>query len=157
MVVSEVHAEEIVQEVFLKLWINRATLNPELSIKSYLFTITRNTTISFLKKAANNSKLREEIFYKSQKLANTTENYLREIELNSILQDALNRLPPRRRLIFEMSRNEGKSYREISKDLNISQNTVRNQLSMALETLRGYLLKNTEVAIILLLFSFGWM
>ncbi len=157
MVISKDYAEEIVQDVFFKVWVKRETLNSNLSIKSYLFTITRNKNISFLKKAANNRKLREEIFYESQKTANSTEKYIREAELEMIKQSALNLLPPRRRLIFEMSRNDGKNYAEIAKELGISQNTVRNQMSMALETLRNFLLNNHDVALALLLFSSNWM
>ncbi len=157
MVVSKDYAEEIIQDVFLKVWVKRITLNQELSIKSYLFTMTRNKSISFLKKAANNRKLREEIFYKSQKSVNPTEKYIREAELEIIKQDALDLLPPRRRLIFEMSRNDGKNYKEIAQELGISQNTVRNQMSMALETLRNFILNNRDVALALLLFSRNWM
>lgn len=62
MVCSENRAEEIVQDVFMKIWIKRGSLNPEMSFKSYLFTITRNKTIKFLKKASNYRKLREAVF-----------------------------------------------------------------------------------------------
>ena len=157
MVFSKPYAEEIVQDVFLNLWLKRETINPELSFKSYLFTITRNKTISFLKKAANNKKLREEIFYKSQESVNPTERYMREEELKIIKKEALDLLPPRRRLIFEMSRNDGKSYEEIAGELGISPNTVRNQMSMALETLREFLLNNRDIALTLLLFSRDWL
>lgn len=156
LVVLKPYAEEIVQDVFLKLWMNRKTLKPDLSIKSYLFTITRNGSISFLKKAANNKKMREEIFYKSQKQLNSTERYVREAEIENIKEEALELLTPRRRQIFEMSRNDGKSYEEIAIILGISPNTVRNQMSMALETLRNFLSKNHEIAIALL-FVTNWM
>ena len=157
MVYSKVYAEEIVQDVFLKLWEKRETLDTELSIKAYLFTIARNKNISFLKKAANNKKLREEIFYKSQKFLNTTERYVREKDLEIIKEKALNLLPPRRRLIFEMSRNDEKSYQEIAEELGISKNTVRNQMSIALETLRNFLLKNNDISIALVLFCKDWV
>ena len=157
MVVTKTFAEEIVQDVFLKLWMNRETLKSELSIRSYLFTITRNSTISFLKKAANNKKMREEVFYSSQKHVFSTERFIREAELEIIKDEALELLTPRRRQIFEMSRNEDKSYEEIAIELGISPNTVRNQMSMALETLRNFLLNNHEIAIALLLFGCYWM
>lgn len=149
MVVSKHYAEEIVQDVFMTIWLKRETLNLDMSFKAYLFTITRNKTIKFLKKAANNHKLREEVFYKSQKFAQPTDLNLREIELEDLKEEALNKLSPKRRVIFEMSRNEDKSYEDIALELGISVNTVRNQMSTSLGILRDFLMKNSDVGLIL--------
>jgi len=152
-----VYAEEIVQEVFLRVWIKRAQLNTDFSFKAFLFTITRNATFDFLKKAAYDEKLREAVFYKSQKFANPTDQVIREKDLEHIKQQALDLLPPKRRMIFEMSRNEGKSYAEISKELNISISTVKNQMSKALETIRDFLLHNGDITFILSAILSGWL
>jgi RNA polymerase sigma-70 factor (ECF subfamily) len=157
MVCSKPYAEEIIQDVFLTVWEKREALNPDLSFKSFLFTITRNNTISFLKRAAKSEKIREEIFYSSQKYANPADLHIREEEVDKIKKEALDLLPPRRRLIFEMSRNDGKSYEEIATELGISVNTVRNQMSKALETLRDFLLKNKDIALTVLLFYKNWL
>lgn len=157
MVCSKDYAEEIVQDVFMKIWIKRESLNPEMSFKSYLFTITRNKNIKFLKKASNNRKLREEIFYKKQKFANPTDLHIRESELESLKEEALDKLSPRRREIFKMSRNENKSYEEIADELGISISTVRNQMSKSLEVLRDFILKNKEIGLGLLLFYKNWL
>ncbi|MFH4966386.1 RNA polymerase sigma-70 factor [Gaetbulibacter sp. M235] len=157
MLCSKPYSEEIVQDVFLKVWLKRETLNPDLSFKSFLFTITRNNIISFLKRVAKNEKIREEIFYNSQKYANAADLHLIEADVEDIKKEALDLLPPRRRLIFEMSRNEGKSYEEIAKELRISTNTVRNQISMALETLRDFLLNNKDMPLLLFLFYKNWL
>ena len=157
MVTTEDYAAEIVQDVFTGVWRNRASLDSVLSIRAYLFTATRNRAISFLKKAANNKKLREEIFYKRQESVNSTERYIREAELEILKQEALDLLPPKRRQIFEMSRNEGMSYEEIARELKISPNTVRNQISTALETLRDFLLNNRDISLVLFLFSRNWL
>ena len=137
---SDLNANEIVQDVFLKVWLNREQLNPELSFKSYVFTIAKNTSFNFMQKAANDRKLREEIFYKSQKWHDPIETSIREEEFEQIRTKAIEELPPKRKRIFKMSREEEKSYEEISMELGISISTVKNQMSKSLTTLRTYLL-----------------
>ena len=68
MLKTKVLAEGIVQDVFMNIWEHRDRLNSDLSFKSYVFTITRNLTFNLIGKVANNRKLREEVFYKSQKI-----------------------------------------------------------------------------------------
>lgn len=155
MVVSKDYAEEIVQDVFMTIWLKRETLNIDMSFRAYLFTITRNKTIKFLKKAANHKRLREEVFYKSQKFAKPTDLSIRENELEYLKQKALNNLSPKKRVIFEMSRDEEKSYEEIATELGLSVNTVRNQMSKSLGILRDYLLRNSDVVLIFLISFFS--
>ncbi len=154
---SKPYAEEIVQDVFLKIWTKRKKLDVSLSFKSYLYTITRNMCFNFLKKAAHEIKLREQVFFQSQ-ISKSPDNYhskniesddfadgnIQEAEIEEIKQQAIGLLPPKRRQIFEMSRNEGKSYADISKELGISVSTVKSQMSKALETIRIFLLNNKE-------------
>lgn len=154
---SQTYAEEIVQEVFLKIWIKRKDLDMSLALKPYLIVITKNMCLNFLKKAAYDIKMREEVFYQSQKSFNPIYTGIHEKELDDIQKQALDLLPPRRRLIFEMSRNEGKSYKEISQELGISMNTVKSQMNKALETLRVFLLKNSDISFTLLLLAFKWL
>ncbi len=136
---QEVYAEEIVQEIFLKIWVHRETLDPDLSFKAYLFTSTRNHTFNFMRKAAHNRKLREEIFHIIPESMPCVEHKIRELELEEIKREAIEMLPPGRKRIFEMSRFEGKSYEEISRELGISLSTVRNQMSKSLQTIRDFL------------------
>ncbi len=137
-------AEENVQEVFLKVWLHRENLNLEQSFKSYLFTIARNQAFNFLNKAANDLVLKEEIFYKSQKSYNQGDFSIREADCKRLKKQALKQLPPKRKLIFKMSRKQGKTYEEISQELGISVNTVKSQMSKALESLRIFFQVNDE-------------
>lgn len=152
---QETYAEEIVQEVFMKVWMNRENLDPSRSFKSYLFTITRNLTLNFLRKAANDRQLLSEVFYHKQLFSNPIERKINEDDFERIKQEAIMRLPPRRKRIFEMSRFEGKSYEEISKELDISISTVKNQMSKALETLRDFLKLNGDITLIIVLVAAG--
>ncbi|MGI0107030.1 RNA polymerase sigma factor [Salinimicrobium sp. WS361] len=151
---SDANAEEIVQDVFMKLWMHSQDLNSELSIKAYLFTIARNLSFNFLARAANNSSLREEIFYRSQTHSDSTTHSLLDSDYESIKERAIDLLPPKRRTIFLMSRKEHKSYEDIGAELNISVSTVKTQMSKALSTLREYLKLHTDLTLVILTFFF---
>lgn len=150
-------AEEIVQEVFLNIWKHRNRLNPELSFKSYVFTITRNLTFNLISKTANNRKLKKMVFYESQRSYSPIENKTAESHYETLKKKAIEQLPPRRRLIFEMSREEDKNYKEISKELNISISTVKGQMSKALATIKDFLIKHGDVALSITLISSNWL
>lgn len=157
MLKSKVLAEEIVQDVFLNIWQHRNRLNPDLSFKSYVFTITRNLTFNLLKKVANNERLKVEVFKKSQDVYNPIEDKIAENEYDLLKKKAIAKLSPKRRIIFEMSRNEGKSYEEISKELNISINTVKVQMSKSLTTIRDFLIENSDITMLITLISSDWL
>lgn len=140
------YAEEILQDTFLKVWMHRTQLDPGQSFRSYVFTISRNLTLNFLRKAANDRKLRNELFSMKVKVFNPIEEIMQEKELERIKTEAINLLPPRRRRIFEMSRFEGKSYEDISRELGISLSTVKNQMSKALETIRDFLQVHGDIS-----------
>ena len=150
-------AEEIVQDVFLKIWQHRKKLNPDLSFKSYVFTITRNLTFNLISKVVNNRKLKEAVLYESQKSYSPIEDKIAEGDYEIIKNKAIEQLPPKRKIIFQMSRNEGKSYEEISKELNISVSTVKGQMSKALTTIRNYLQTHGDVTLLITLISSRWL
>jgi RNA polymerase sigma-70 factor (family 1) len=129
-------AEENVQDVFLKIWLNRENLNLEQSFKSFLFTIARNQAFNLLNKAANDVLLKEEVFYTSEKSHAEGDFSIREEDCKKLKKQAIKQLPPKRKRIFKMSRKQGKTYEEISQELGISVNTVKSQMSKALESMR---------------------
>ena len=143
---SQVNAEEMLQDVFMKVWQKRETLDASRSFKSYLYTIARNKCFDFLEKASNDVKLRQTIFYQSQKSFSAADVQLIESDFNKIKEEAYNSLPPRRREIFEMSREQGMTYDEIGEKLGISTNTVKSQMNKALESLRAFLREHRDVS-----------
>ncbi len=142
---SKPQAEEIVQEVFLKVWLNQEKLDPTLNFKSYVFTIARNLAFNVLAKAANDQKLKDRIFYKSQNRESMTDTKLLEADYAKLKNQAIEKLTPRCRMVFHMSRNEGKSYEEIAHELGISKNTVKNQMSNSLAIIKEFLRVNGDI------------
>lgn len=128
-------AEEVVQEVFIKIWESRDFMRQEDNFKGLLFIITRNLIFNQHRKSLN------EDFYKMTVISAMENSYdiEEEIEaknLSDYIDLLINELPPRRREIFNLSRKENKSYKEIAELLHISEKTVENQISEALKYLR---------------------
>lgn len=126
-------AEEIVQEVFTKLWVHASDIDLNSSLKAYLYTITKNLSFNYLKKSANQHTLKESLFYRAISTRDATFEILIDKEYQSLKIEAIELLPEKRRIIYQMSRDQGMSYDDISSELNISMSTVKNQMSKALQ------------------------
>jgi len=134
---NETDAEELVQEVFVKVWENHQSLKSELSFKSYLFTIALNqirkhfnkkvTSLRYLESLQNDPEFSDQII---------TDDY--ETTLRKIYQ-IIGQMPERRREIFLKSKLEGKSSKEVATELGISAGTVDNQVSEAIRFIRSRL------------------
>tara|TARA_R110002050_G_scaffold84104_8_gene179704 strand:- start:25594 stop:26199 length:606 start_codon:yes stop_codon:yes gene_type:complete len=134
----ESEAEEIVQDVFVRLWENREKINVYSSFESYLFTISYNSAISLLRKRIHEKKYLEHLKYIQQEHnapSLTDELYFNE--LNSKIQSLLSDLTPRQKEIYQLSREEGLTHDEIAKKLGISTNTVKNHMVSVLSFLRS--------------------
>ncbi len=134
----EADAEEIVQEVFIKIWENRSKIDVYSSFESYLFTISYNSSISLLRKRVHEKKYLEHV--KSLQEVNVASELTNDLyfkELNSKLQSLLLELTLRQREIFLLSREEGLTHDEIAKKLGISANTVKNHIVSVLNFLKS--------------------
>jgi RNA polymerase sigma-70 factor (ECF subfamily) len=132
-------ADELVQEVFLRIWLHRDKLPHILRFDNYLFTIARNQVFDMLKKLAKESDLRRQMAEILDPDAHSVEDQLLSRETELRLQRALDQLPPRQRLIFTLSRHQGMKHEEIANQLQISRHTVKTHLVQALKTLRHVL------------------
>ncbi|UCD37460.1 MAG: RNA polymerase sigma-70 factor [Fidelibacterota bacterium] len=133
--------EDIVQEVFVRVWRTRTRLNPELSLKAYLYRSVRNQALKYLR----HEKVEREAEGYLQSLyyhpdTPTPEDELRHAELTVLLDRTIRELPAGCRTIFLMSRFDGLTYSEIAHILDISINTVKTQMGRALAALRKNLL-----------------
>lgn len=135
-------AEEIVQEVFIRLWQKKEQINIELNFSAYIKKITLNHVLNHLKKVAREKSLQEEIFNYIESIRNTTEDNILEKELLKTYDEAIALLPPQKKIIYQLSRNEEMTHDEIAEKLNISKNTVKNHMVEATKFIRSYVNKH---------------
>ncbi len=142
-------ARDIIHDLFVKLWENRDQVYITSSLKSYLFSIVRHRIIDKIRKNIT----REEYASMVQSLIvpshDSADKQVEAQELQQSIEKSLNQLPPRVREIYKLSRDEGLSNHEIAEKLNLSEQTVKNQLSAALKHLRGSL-SNISIFIFML-------
>ena len=133
-------AEEIVQDVFIKIWESRGKIDIYASFESFLFTIAYNATMSLLRKRMSETKSRG--YLKSLQQFSSAEQVIDEIqykELKHKVESLLKQLTPRQEEIYRLSREEGLTHTEISQKLNISESTVNNHLVRTLKFLKSHL------------------
>lgn len=133
---EEEDIESIVQEIFVRIWINRVELDPAQSFNGYIYTIARNEIYGHLRKLMTRKKYQQEILQSLTDSSNSTEKQIEYQELERIISKLIEEMPEKRREIFRESRVEGLSYREISEKLHISENTVDTQIRKALGFLK---------------------
>ena len=147
---SPVLAQETVQDVFLKLWLERRNLKPGTSIEAWLYTVAKNNLVNKLKRIAIEWKALHQIQLNSPKFNNTTSDKLEDSQYHQLLHNALQQLSPQQQMVFQLARNEYLTYIEIGERMGISPLTVKTHMARALNHIKGYLAKNGETFIWLL-------
>jgi len=145
-------AQNIVQDVFTKIWEGRDEIEPDDSLKSYVFKITQNMSLNKLARNKVESKYLEiykQVYIENHEISASESLLAKELENN--IATAIDKLPKGCKKIFELSRNEGLKYNEIAEMLHISVKTVEAQMSKALKTLRVELKDYLMIMIIILI------
>ncbi len=147
-------AEELVSDVFIKLWQIRTQLNAVDSLKLYLFGITKNFSLSYLARASKNLSIQldeinlDEINIESViEFKNPEDLCISKETIKDVMQSIQN-LPPQCQIIFSLVKVEGLKYKEVAKLLNISVFTVRNQVAIATKKIEDALLQNPQFNIL---------
>ena len=135
-------AEDIIQDVFTDFWVNKKNVDLSKSIKPYLYKITYNRSLDFLKLSenknisiSNDSLVLENILYS----AHTSLDELNYIDIEKEINDCLNKLSERCREVFMLSRHDNLKNKEIAQKLNISIKTVEKHITTALQSLNSHL------------------
>ena len=140
-------SEEIVQDVFIKLWNSRNKINPEFSFSSFIFRVAHNHTVNVLKRLRCDKIARENISKSANSAVDDTDSKLILQEYFGIMKQAIDELPPKRKNIFNLSRVEGISHDKIADKMGISKNTVKSQLVKATKAIKLYFLHHADMAL----------
>ena len=153
MVKEEIITDELVQELFLKVWEKRETIRVGESFQGYLVTIAHNLVYDYFRKVAKDKRMI------TQLLLNATDYYLHsdkifeDSERTKILMQAIDELSPQRKVVFISCKFEGKSYQQTSEDLGISVATVNTHMTHSFKKVKEYMIKNYRVSSVLIIIS----
>ncbi len=137
---SSVLAQEIVQDVFLKLWFERKNMKVELPVEAWLVTVTKNKLINQFKKMASEKNAIEGYTHHAKDSEAETEQKLLSGEFEKRVQDLVKSLPPMQQQVYHYAKVEGLSYNDTAARLNISALTVKTHLARVMEKFRKTLL-----------------
>jgi len=147
---EEAAAEEIVQQVFFKLWEKKEQVHIQQSVSAYLYRSVYNESLNYLKHQKVKKAHQSHTLYTSGTSSEQVSRKVIARELEAKIAEALNQLPEQCRTIFQMSRFEELKYREIADRLNLSVKTVENQMGKALRIMRTQLIEYLPLLLVLL-------
>ena len=130
-------SEDVVQEVFIKLWNNRSKLDPTGRLLPYLSVLTKRASLNKLRDIKSFSPSFDHLWNNISSLSDCSHEKIIARELSDYLDRMLNQLPERQRVVLKLSRFEGFTHQQIAEELKISPNTVKNHMIQALKTIRS--------------------
>ncbi len=145
-------AEDLVQDVFIKIWDVRERLDIKQNLRSYLFRIGHNSAIDMNKQVAVSRQLFDQLTLYYTAITAADEYSQGELlQYDALVEEALNSLSPQRRRIYELCKKEKKSYEEAAQELGISSHTVKAHMTQTLSLLRTYIKNRINIPILILL------
>lgn len=143
-------SEDLVQDIFLKIWLNRSQLTSIEHFDNYLFIVARNTIYTSLRQTGIKESLLQKLedpgtaSWTPGTASRTPEEELLAKESGRLIHQAVNQLSPQQQEVYRLSREGGLKYEQIAQQLGISKSTVRNHMVKALQNIREYLQANTD-------------
>jgi len=131
--------EDLLQEVFVKLWEHRQRINPDLPVAGYLYRMAQNLVYDCFRKLSRDKKMQERIWAGINRWAGSAGEHIEAREQQELIHAAINLLPPKRREVYILCKFEAKSYEEVSLLLNINMSTVNDHIYKANQFLKKYL------------------
>jgi RNA polymerase sigma-70 factor (ECF subfamily) len=138
---SKTFAEDIFQDAFLSVWENRRFIRPDAPFAPYIYTIVKNRILNLLAGIDKEEYLKKTILANAIDYHNGTDNALLDADFDALLENMQSALTPQQRRVFDMSRKEMKTHKEIADELHISVYTVQQHISASLKVIRTCLVK----------------
>lgn len=151
MVRSTEIAEELLQDLFLRLWNNRESIDTERPVKAYLYQIAKHMVIDLMRRATKEQHILQQIIAASTEFYEHVEESLFRKENEAMLQLAIDQLPPQRKKIFVHCKLEGMSYREVAELYSISTTTVNDHIQKSMHSIRDFLIKKPSIQLSVML------
>ena len=148
-------ATEMVQEVFVTLWEKRERIDAELNFENYLLTMAYNSIRKFFRKRSIRQKALNNLITEGLEIADSTEDLVIYNDFSSLAEHSIEKMPPKRKLVYKLSRQEGMSAKEISAKLGISKRTVEGHVAQALHFRRKEMSRYSIPAILLFYILFS--
>ena len=146
-------SDDVVQEVFIKIWQNRAKLQTELNLWAYIYVLTKRMSLNKLRSIKRSTACFEKLLKHVSVESNDVEDHILVKELSEQIMQFVAQLPPQQQKVFTLSRIVGISHQEIADELGISTNTVRNHIVQVLKNFRKQ--QSCDHLLLLIIFPLG--
>jgi RNA polymerase sigma-70 factor (ECF subfamily) len=136
-------AEEMVTDIFVKLWVGRKLMNQVENVDGFLHKVAFNKAIDFLRTASRHARLQQAYIDRIEKIPEKlADEIIIDKESMQLLREAIGQLPPQRKLIYTLSREQGLTHDQIADALHLSRNTIKNSIMAATKSIKGFLQDN---------------
>lgn len=149
-------AKELVQDIFMKLWLKRKELGAIQSLSGYLFIMLRNEAYNWFSREDRRRKLLEKNLVAPDLPVSITEDHILSKETAEILEKGIRQLPAQQQQIFRMIRLQGMSRNEVAESMGIEANTVKTHLARAVKNLRAWIISQNIIFWIVTQFLFSY-
>ncbi|MGN6531294.1 MAG: RNA polymerase sigma factor [Ginsengibacter sp.] len=142
---TEAAAEDLTQEIFIKIWLNKEKLTAVNHFNSYLNAIVKNHVFNYLRKMAAEQKMKVKLSVVREESHREAADPVCYKELQNLVSEAVSQLPPQQKKVYQFSRHDGLKHEEIAAKMGISRSTVKGHMVEALNYIRKYLTANGEM------------
>ncbi|NII81141.1 sigma-70 family RNA polymerase sigma factor [Pedobacter riviphilus] len=148
-----VHLEDVAlelhQDVFLKVWLNRDKINSDFPFESFLVTIAKNIAIDFYRRVLREKKLMDRLINMTTEIYDPVTDFMENKALGEIIEESINKLPPKRQIVFRLIKLENKSYEFVANELGVSVGTIKDHMAKASAFLKAEISKYDSELLVL--------